>query len=165
ENAGANSGVIDTSTGSPVPVISSTNTVTNAVNRDYAVPTYMALDASVPSPAASVGYAGSFSDGLIQLDLDHTLTPFDSAPGGPGAAPWEAPPARGGSATRALGFGRDRAWGGATARRSLRQPFAAAELSYLHGWIGYDAGLRPPFGQVSGAAARQDRGAILRYYL
>ena len=68
QNAGGNTGVIDTSTGSPVPVIYSTNTVTNAVNRDYAVPTYMALDASVPSPAASVGYAGSASDGLTQLD-------------------------------------------------------------------------------------------------
>ena len=43
ENAGANSGVVDTSTGASVPVIFSTNTVTNAVNRDYAVPTYMAL--------------------------------------------------------------------------------------------------------------------------
>src|ERR1039457_1872813 len=39
ENAGANSGVVDTSAGPPVAVISSTNTVTNAVNRDYAVPT------------------------------------------------------------------------------------------------------------------------------
>src|SRR5262249_57252221 len=64
-----------------------------------------------------------------------------------------------------LGFGRDQASAVATARRSLRQPFAAAELNYLHGWTGYDAGLRPPFGQVSGAAARQDRGAILHYYL
>src|SRR3984957_14539801 len=52
DNAGGNTGVVDTSTGSPVPVIYSTNTVTNAVNRDYAVPTYMALDASVSSPAA-----------------------------------------------------------------------------------------------------------------
>jgi len=165
QNAGANSGVIDTSTGSPVPVISSTNTVTNAVNRDYAVPTYMALGASVSSPAASVGYAGSFSDGLIQLDLDHALTPFDSAPDGHITATEEVTPARGRPVTLALGFGRDQASAVATARRSLRQPFAAAELNYLHGWTGYDAGLRPPFGQVSGAAARQDRGAILHYYL
>src|SRR6202040_1253420 len=82
QNAGGNTGVVDTSTGSPVPVIDSTNTVTNAVNRDYAVPTYMALDASVSSPAASVGYAGSISDGLVQLDSDRVLTPFDSAPDG-----------------------------------------------------------------------------------
>ena len=59
QNAGANSGVVDSSAGSPVPVIYSTSTVTNAANRDYAVPTYMALDASTPSPDASVGYAGT----------------------------------------------------------------------------------------------------------
>src|SRR5215469_1809255 len=68
ENAGANSGVVDTSTGAPVPVIFSTNTVTNAANRDYAVPTYTALAASTPVTTASVGYAGSASDGLNQLD-------------------------------------------------------------------------------------------------
>ena len=75
ENAGANSGVVDTSTGASVPVIFSTNTVTNAVNRDYAVPTYMALAASTPVQTASVGYAGTASDGLTQLDASHALTP------------------------------------------------------------------------------------------
>ena len=64
ENAGANSGVVDAS---GVPVVFSTNTVTNATNRDYAVPTYMAL-AATSAQAASVGYAGTASDGLTQLD-------------------------------------------------------------------------------------------------
>src|SRR5262249_59672725 len=134
----------DTSTGSPVPVISSTNTVTNAVNREYAVPTYMALGASVSSPAASVGYVGSFSDGLIQLDLDHALTPFDSAPDGHITATEEVTPARGRPVTLALGFGRDQASAGATARRSLRPPFAAAELNHLPGWTGRDDRPRAP---------------------
>jgi glucoamylase len=165
ENAGANSGVIDTSTGSPVPVISSTNTVTNAVNRDYAVPTFMALDASVSSPAASVGYAGTGSDGLTQLDSVRALTSYDSAPDGHITATEEVTPARGRPVTLALGFGRDQASAVATARRSLRQPFAAAELNYLNGWVRYDGGLRPPFGQLSGAAAQRDRGTILHYYL
>ncbi len=69
--------MVDTSTGSPVPVIFSTNTVTNAVNRSYAVPTYMALAASTPITTASVGYAGTASDGLTQLDAvprPHQLT-------------------------------------------------------------------------------------------
>ena len=56
-----------------VPVVFSTNTVTNATNRDYAVPTYMAL-AGTSARAASVGYAGTASDGLTQLDAAHTLT-------------------------------------------------------------------------------------------
>jgi len=165
DNAGGNTGVIDTSTGSPVPVIDSTNTVTNAVNRDYAVPTYMALDASVSSPAASVGYAGSASDGLTQLDLDRALTPYDSAPDGHIVATEDVTPAHGGSVTLALGFGRSQAAAISTAGRSLRQPFGTTALKYAAGWLGYDAGLRPPFGHVTGAAGRRDRGAILHYYL
>jgi glucoamylase len=165
DNAGGNTGVVDTSTGSPVPVIYSTNTVTNAVNRDYAVPTYMALDASLSSPAASVGYAGSASDGLNQLDATHTLTPYDSAPDGHITATEDVTPAHGNSVTLALGFGRTQASAVATAGRSLRQPFSTTELRYEAGWLHYDAGLRPPFGHVTGAAARRDRGAIRHYYL
>src|SRR5215467_11873197 len=162
ENAGGNTGVVDTSTGSPVPVIYSTNTVTNAVNRDYAVPTFMALDASVSSPAANVGYAGTASDGLNQLDATHALTPYDSAPDGHITATEEVTPGRGNSVTLALGFGRDQASSVATARRSLRQPFAAAEQNYLSGWFDYDAGLRSPLGDSSGAVTRR---TVMRYYL
>jgi glucoamylase len=165
DNAGGNTGVVDTSTGSPVPVIYSTNTVTNAVNRDYAVPTYMALDASVSSPAAGVGYAGSFSDGLTQLDLDHALTTYDSAPDGHITATEDVTPAGGDSVTLALGFGRSQASAVATASRSLRQPFGLTTLKYVTGWLRYDAGLRPPFGHVTGAAAKRDSTSILHYYL
>ncbi len=165
QNAGGNTGVVDTSTGSPVPVIYSTNTVTNAVNRDYAVPTYMALDASGSSPAASVGYAGSASDGLSQLDATHALTSYDSAPDGHITATEEVTPVHGDSVTLALGFGRSQASAVATASRSLRQPFGLTTLKYVTGWLRYDAGLRPPFGHVTGAAAKQDRTSILHYYL
>src|SRR5204863_10160042 len=79
DNAGANSGVVDAS---GVPVIFSTNTVTNATNRDYAVPTYMALGASPRLSVASVGYAGTASDGLTQLDATHALSAYSSAPDG-----------------------------------------------------------------------------------
>ena len=166
QNAGGNTGVIDTSTGSPVPVIYSTNTVTNAVNRDYAVPTYMALDASVSSPAASVGYAGTASDGLTQLDASHALTPaYDSAPDGHIVATEDVTPAGGDSVTLALGFGRDQASAVAIAARSLRQPFGLTALKYVAGWLRYDAGLRPPFGHLSAAAARRDGTGIAHYYL
>ena len=107
-----------------MPVIYSTNTVTNAVNRDYAVPTYMALDASASSPAASVGYAGSASDGLTQLDATHTLTSYDSAPDGHITATEDVTPVNGDSVTLALGFGRDQASAVATA-----SPFAAPAVS------------------------------------
>jgi glucoamylase len=165
DNAGGNTGVIDTSTGSPVPVIYSTNTVTNAVNRDYAVPTYMALDASLSSPAASVGYAGSPSDGLTQLDLDRTLTSYDSAPDGHITATEDVTPQPGKPVTLALGFGRTQAQAVATAGDSLNRPFGSIEWRYARGWFRYDARLRPPFGHLSSAAARRDRTAILHYYL
>src|SRR5215469_6720022 len=57
DNTGPNSGVVGTANGAPVAVVFSTNTVTNAVNRTYAVPTYMAL-AATSAQAASVGYEG-----------------------------------------------------------------------------------------------------------
>ena len=56
-NGGADSAVADTSTGHPVLVSSDPNTVTNAVNRDYAQPVYEALDA--PFAEATNGFVGA----------------------------------------------------------------------------------------------------------
>ncbi len=148
ENAGANTGVVDTSAGSPVPVVYSTNTVTDAVNRDYAVPTYMALDAT-SDQAASVGYEGTASDGLTQLDATHTLTSYTSAPDGHIVATEDVTPASGHQVTLALGFGRTQAQSVSVARTSLSQPFVLTAAKYLLGWVAYDAGLRHPAGQAS----------------
>ena len=79
QNAGGNSALL---TNQRVPVAFNTNTVTNAGNRDYAKPTYMALESSSGFSSASVGYADSASDGLTMLDSAHSLTPYDSAPNG-----------------------------------------------------------------------------------
>jgi glucoamylase len=165
DNAGGNTGVVDTSTGTAVPVVYSTNTATNAANRDYAVPTYMALEASSPSPAASVGYAGSVSDGLTQLDLDHALTPYAHAPDGHIVATEDVTPSRGRSITLALAFGRTRARAVAAGQGSLRQPFGAVEDKYLGGWSGYDSGLRPPGAGFAGVPAGQLGELSARYYL
>src|SRR5690349_14215587 len=140
QNAGANSGVVDAS---GVPVVFSTNTVTNAANRDYAVPTYMAL-ASTARGQASVGYAGSASDGLTQLDSARTLTPYTSAPDGHIVATEDVTPDAGRQVTVALGFGRSQAQSVSVAQSSLSRPFALTAASYLAGWAGYDARLRPP---------------------
>ena len=148
QNAGANSGVVDTSAGAPVAVISSTNTVTNAVNRDYAVPTYMAL-AGAPTQAASVGYAGTASDGLTQLDAAHTLTPYTSAPDGHIVATEDVTPGHGHEVTLALGFGRSQAQSVSVAEGSLSHPFALTAAKYLLGWAVYDAELRRPAAQAS----------------
>ena len=165
QNAGANTGVVTTSGGSAIPVVSSTNTVTDAVNRTYAVPTYMALADSNPSPAASVGYAGTASDGLTQLDTSHALTTYDSAPDGHVAATQQLAPGPDGTISLALGFGRTQGSAIATAQGSLRAPFGLEELKYLAGWVAYDIRLnRPPArfpGEPASATARLDD----HYYL
>ena len=165
QNAGGNTGVIDTSTGSPVPVVYSTNTVTQAANRDYAVPTYMALRASSPSAAASVGYAGSASDGLTQLDATHALTSYDSAPDGHVTATQDVTPGRAGEVRLALGFGRTQAQAVGIAGASLARPFLRIEQDYLSGWTRYDGTLRTPPSHVPGLTHAQSADLQRRYYL
>ena len=150
QNAGANSGAVDAS---GVPVVFSTNTVTNATNRDYAVATYMAL-ASTSQGAASVGYAGSASDGLTQLDSARTLTPYTSAPGGHIVATENVTPGASRQVTLALGFGRTQAQSVSVAKSSLNSPFLLTAASYLRGWAVYDAGLRQPPAREAGLATR-----------
>jgi glucan 1,4-alpha-glucosidase len=148
ENVGANTGVVDTSGTSPVPVISSTNTVTDATNRDYAVPTYMALTSSADQ-GASVGYEGTASDGLTQLDATHALTSYTSAPDGHIAATENVTPGRSHQVTLALGFGRNQAQSVSVARTSVSQPFVLTTAKYLLGWAIYDAGLKRPATQAA----------------
>ena len=164
-NAGGNDGAIDTSSGNPIPVISSTNTVTQAVNRDYAVPTFMAMASSSPAGAVSVGYAGTPSDGLTQLDTSHTLTAYDSAPDGHIVATQDVTPRPDGVVTLALGFGRTQASAVATAGASLASPFALTEARYLAGWAAYDSGLRRPPPHFPGLSGAQAPDLQHRYYL
>jgi glucoamylase len=165
DNAGANSGVVVSKAGSQVPLIFSTNTVTNAANRDYAVPTYMALGASVPVHAASVGYEGTPSDGLTQLDTSHALTPYSSAPAGHIVATEDVTPIHGSSVTVALSFGRTEATSLTAARGSLARPFAESAVQYVLGWFGYDAGLRRPPSSFHGLTAGQAASLDSHYYL
>src|SRR5487761_556119 len=164
QNAGANTGTVVTAGGSAVPVISSTSTVTNAVNRTYAVPTFMALDSSAPAPQASVGYASTASDGLTQLDAAHALTPYSSAPDGHIVATQELAPGAGGTVTLALGFGRTQAQAITTAQGSLSSPFGSKEGKYLSGWARYDGGLRTPPARYPGEPASATGRLDAAYY-
>src|SRR3954453_15978719 len=98
QNAGADSATADRT----ALVAGDTNTETNAVNRDYAQPTFLALEAEHGFKLASAGYAGSASDGLRQLDSTRTLAEYDSAPNGNVALTGEIKP----DSDLALGFGR-----------------------------------------------------------
>jgi glucoamylase len=163
QNAGGNTGVIDPGTG--IPVIYSTNTATQAANRSYAVPTYMAMTATsagTSAGTASVGYAGTASDGLTQLDGAHALTPTTSAADGHIVATENVTPEANGVFTLALGFGRSQQQAVATATASLRLPFPAVAAAYAVTWAAYDLTLNGLPRSVPGQSAQTIRRT---YYL
>ena len=160
QNAGGNTALVDANN---IPVAFNTNTTTQAVNRDYAVPTYMALESSSGFSTASVGYADSASDGLNMLDSTQSLTPYTSAPDGHVTlTAGVALPRRDRTGDRtvnlALGFGTtENGPLGAlpVAHASVSQHFDDARSSYERGWLRYDAGLRRPSPRLGAAAVRE----------
>jgi glucoamylase len=143
QNAGADSAIVDDATGSLISY--DTNTVTAAVNRDYAVPTYLAVQADRPFVEASSGYAGSESDGLVQLDQDRELTTIsEEALNGNVVQTALLAPSPGGVAELVLGFGRTANEAVSTANTTLSRPFNALHADYVRGWRKYDDGLAKP---------------------
>ena len=147
-NAGADDAAVDTSTGAPVPVASDPVTATTAANRDYARPVHLALRADRPFPAASVGYAGTESDGLTALDAGHRLTPTHAAAEDGNAVLTARVRLHGPGhrAVLALGFGETRAEAVRVAGAGASADPEATLRRYLAGWRAYDAGLRPMSG-------------------
>src|SRR5437588_10940939 len=89
-----------------MPIALDTLTKSQAINRDYAVPVYSALDASTPFTQVSNGFVGKPSDGLVQLDASHTLTSlYTQANNGNLEQTAQANISQGGMFTLALGFG------------------------------------------------------------
>lgn len=163
DNAGADSATIDTSTGSPVPVSFDTVTQTNAANRDYAVPSYLALRADRPFPQASSGFVGTDGDRLTQLDSTHTLTTHTDATGGNVEQTARVQLDRSGTTTLALGFGTTQAAAVATAGASVRTPFPALAAKYQAQWRSYDAHLRPASRHIAGLSRAQQKLAQQTY--
>jgi glucoamylase len=151
QNAGPNSALIDHG----VPVAFNTNTTTNASNRDYAVPTFMALESSNRFSSTSVGYAGSASDGQAMLDASHSLTQYNSAPAGHVTltAGLALPHDR--TVELALGFGTTQDQAVSSAARSVGQRFGDAWFRYERQWLRYDRGLRRPSLRLGLAAVRE----------
>ncbi len=174
-NGGADTGIVENTAGAAVPVVYDTSVTSQAVNRDYAVPTYMALTSTSPSQAASVGYAGAASDGLTQLDASHALTTrYTSAPDGHIIATEDVTPAEGaastggagdGTVTLALGFGRSLDGALATTAGTLRQPFGSVLDAYQQGWSAYDAGLNRPPATLPGLPSKDQARVRAAYYL
>jgi glucoamylase len=166
---GANNGGGDDATVDPATtalVSSDTNTVTNAVNRDYGVPLFGALRADRRFLSATSGYAGTPSDGLAQLDASHALGPITpSAPQGNVVQTAQLDRRGNSPVTLALGYGQTAAAAIGTAGASARTPFLATLARYAAGWIGYDARLKTPPLRLPGLSSAQALRLAQQYYL
>jgi glucan 1,4-alpha-glucosidase len=164
-NGGADSATIDTSTGHPIPVSFDTSTATNAANRDYAQPVYVALDG--PLSQATSGYAGTASDGLTQLDASHALTAtYTDAPAGNVVQTAQVALPPNGTTVLALGFGASQGEAVGAAEGSLGAPFAKTLAAYRKGWRDYDNTLNDPKTQRLAGLTPQQRNALGdEYYL
>jgi glucoamylase len=158
-NGGADSATTDTSTGHPILVASDPNTVTNAVNRDYAQPVYAALDA--PFAETSNGFAGTGSDGLTQLDASHALTTSNTAASN-GNVVQTARVAAGKRDDRgeldftvALGFGASQSAAVQTAEGALKDGFERASDASEQGWEAYDRKLAEPPRKLPGIKGKR----------
>jgi glucan 1,4-alpha-glucosidase len=164
-NGGADTALIDRSTGTAVPVSYDTITATNAANRDYAVPSYLALRADRPFAAVSSGFVGAGSDGLTQLDAFQPLAPTDTAVGGNVEQTARIDRGRQNDFNLALGFGTTQAGAVATAKTSVQNNPRALTQAYQHGWQAYDRGLKRPARSFAGLSGSQSSAAVKQYYL
>ncbi len=162
-NAGADDATVDPAT--TALVSSDTNTVTNAVNRDYAVPLHGALRADRPFRSASSGYAGTASDGLAQLDSARALSGPTDAPDGNVVQTAEIDRHGSHPFTLALGYGTTAARAIGVAGTAARTSFALTYARYAAGWVAYDAGLKPPLGALPGLSPAQALRLRRAYYL
>lgn len=164
-NGGADTAVVDRSTGRPVPVSYDTKTTTTAVNRDYGVPSYLALRADAPFGAVSSGFAGTASDGLSTLDATHTLSPrYDTATNGNVEQTAAVRRGRDDQFTLALGFGTTQAAAVRTAGATIGTPLARLTAAYVNSWRAYDRSLRTPSGHLPGLTRSQQQAAVRTYY-
>jgi len=166
DNAGADTGTVDVTTGHPVPVAGDPSTATIAANRDYAGPVFAALRPSTPFTQVTSGFAGTDSDGLVQLDKDRALTVTHAdAVAGNLVQTARVDLARSPEVTLALGFGATQAEAVGTAGASLASRLDALLARYTAGWAAYDESLRPP-GRAFRGLPPDSRQALTRaYYL
>ena len=164
-NGGADTAVVDTSTGRSVPVSFDTKTTSQANRTAYAVPSYLALTGDRPFTSMSSGFVGTASDGLTQLDATHTLGPLSAtATGGNVEQTVGVQRDHGGESVLVLGFGSSQAAAVATANATASASPARITASYLAGWARYDAGLKFPELTTSGLTGSQRLAAIKNYY-
>jgi glucoamylase len=164
-NGGPDDATVDTSTGHPVIVASDPVTATNAANRDYAEPVFVALDGAFTD--GSSGFAGSESDGLVQLDTTHALSPtFPDARDGNVVGTAKVALKTDGKTLLTLAFGASLAEAVSTAEGSMGAGFDTAFGAYKAGWKAYDDGLiGPRIEKLGGITVAQRQQLKDAYYL
>ena len=164
-NGGADSAVVDTSTGTPIPVSFDAHTTSQANRTAYAVPSYLALTGDRAFTSVSSGFVGTASDGLTQLDTTHILGPVSTtATGGNVEQTVAVQRDHRGESVLALGFGTSQAAAVATATATAGASLTRLTASYIAGWAGYDAGLTFPALRSPGLTGPQRLAAIKNYY-
>jgi glucan 1,4-alpha-glucosidase len=164
-NGGADTAVTDTSTGSPVPVSFDTNTVSQANRTAYAVPSYIALRASKSFSSVSSGFVGTPSDGLAQLDANHSLGPVtDSATAGNVEQTAGIQLDNNRETTLALGFGTTQAAAVKTAKATASSAVNGMERTYTKAWQKYDNQLNSPHLASANLSSSQRHTAETDYY-
>ena len=154
KNTGANDATIDSAT---TALVSSD---TQPPSGPFAAQVTGAVLASPPFLAATSGFAGTPSDGLVQLDTSHRLvSQYRTATDGNVTQTAEVDTAPGQPFTLALGFGADAATAIKVARASSVSPLGSMLGSYLSGWRAYDRTLRPP---PASAGAPASQAAVRR---
>jgi glucan 1,4-alpha-glucosidase len=141
-NGGADHATIDDSTGHPILVSFDPVTETNAANRDYAEPVFAALDG--PFSETTSGFVGAGSDGLVQLDADHSLTKTYADALGGNVVQTARVGLTDSAAVLALGFGASGQEAVETAEDALGAGFAEAREEFAKGWRKYDRSLKKP---------------------
>jgi glucoamylase len=164
QNAGADSATTVRTAGGPVPVDYSTNSFTEATNRTFATPAYLAVAASRPFPATGNGFAGQASDGLTQLSTAHTLSGHQNASDGDVTTTVELP-AGTSPTTLTLGFGPTENAAVGTALASARTSFAGTLTAYSGQWQRYDRTLKSPPTSIRGLDRAETARARAGYWL
>ncbi|HEY1531706.1 MAG TPA: glucodextranase DOMON-like domain-containing protein [Galbitalea sp.] len=164
-NGGADTAVTDTSTGSPIPMSFDTNTVSQANRTAYAVPSYIALKASKSFSSVSSGFVGTPSDGLAQLDANHSLGPVtDSATAGNVEQTAGIQLDNNRETTLALGFGTTQAAAVKTAKATASSAVNGMERTYTKAWQKYDNQLNSPHLASANLSSSQRHTAETDYY-
>ena len=163
DNAGGESATIVSSPRGPIPLSYSTNSFTDAVNRDYATPIYAALASDGSFKKIETGFAGTASDGLSELDESGALTSTAPNASNGNVVQTVELGLHAGSATVALGFGGTARGALGAAQAASVAPFGATYAAYQAGWNAYDAHLLPPGG--AGRRAKVSARDAAAYWL